>query len=139
MVFKKVKHKHPYVVDAMVVLPDHLHAIWTLPKSDHDYSTRWSLIKSAFSRGLHKKERVSESRIHKRERGIWQRRFWEHQIRDEEDFANHINYIHYNPVKHEHVTRTIDWPYSSFHKHVKNGWLPSDWAGMGEIDGVFGE
>ena len=138
-VMKSVKQHHPFTIDAMVILPEHLHAIWTLPQNDYDFAARWSLIKSGFSRGLPKDERISESRLKKRERGIWQRRYWEHQIRDEEDFANHIDYVHYNPVKHGYVKRCIDWSYSSFHKYVREGWLPENWAGIGEIEGAFGE
>ena len=138
-VFNKVKNSHPFSHEAMVILPDHLHAIWTLPQNDHDFAARWSLIKSGFSRGLPKGERISESRMKKRERGIWQRRYWEHQIRDDEDYARHVDYIHYNTVKHGYADQCIDWPYSSFHKYVREGWLPENWAGVGEIEGVFGE
>ncbi len=96
---KLVKHQHPFYIDAIVILPDHLHTIWTLPSDDSDYANRWMLIKSGFSRQLPKTERCNQSRIKKRERGIWQRRFWEHCIKDDADYANHIDYIHYNPVK----------------------------------------
>ena len=104
----KVKHSHPFRLDAMVVLPDHLHAIWTLPPDDRDYSTRWMLIKSNFSRGLIKQERINQSRKTRGERGIWQRRYWEHLIRDERDLNRHIDYIHYNPVKHGYVKCAAD-------------------------------
>ena len=124
----------------MVVLPDHLHTIWTLPEGDADFSTRWRLIKSAFSRNLTSDERISWSRATKGERGIWQRRYWEHTIRDEEDFTRHTDYVHINPVKHELVTRVKDWPYSSFHRMVKIGTYPTDWAGDASHDGGdFGE
>jgi putative transposase len=114
--FKTVKERHPFTIDAMVVLPDHLHCIWTLPEGDCDYAKRWSLIKIYFSKKLPKTERINASRAQKGERGIWQRRFWEHLIRNERDYLNHIEYIHINPIKHGYVQNAIDWPYSSIHK-----------------------
>ena len=137
---KTVKEKHPFSILAMVVLPEHLHALWRLPPGDADYPLRWSLIKSGFSRWLAKGERVSASRQAKRERGIWQRRYWEHQIRDETDLARHIEYIHYNPVKHGWVTRPVDWPHSTLHGYIERGMVTSDWGGkIGDgIDG-YGE
>ena len=125
---QEVLTSHPFRIDAMVVLPDHLHAIWTLPEDDADYPMRWSLIKAGFSRCIPADEQRSKSRIAKGERGIWQRRYWEHLIRDEQDYINHVNYIHYNPVKHGHVARVADWPYSTFHQAVKKGQYPSDWS-----------
>jgi putative transposase len=106
---KRVLDTHPFHIDAMVVMPEHLHAIWTLPPEDTDYATRWALIKAGFSRKLPKIERISGSRSSKGERGIWQRRYWEHQIRDEIDFARHVDYIDYNPVKHGYVKSPCDW------------------------------
>ena len=129
--FRVVKEAHPFKIDAMVILPDHLHTIWTLPDGDHDFSQRWRQVKSAFSREIAKEERVSRSRLRKQERGIWQRRFWEHAIRDEEDFRRHVDYIHFNPVKHGYVQKVADWPYSSFHQYVHFGILTVDWAGIG--------
>lgn len=126
---QSVQQKHPFNIDAMVVLPDHLHAIWTMPENDGDYSMRWRMIKSMFSRSLPNDERISVSRLAKGERGIWQRRYWEHQIRDELDFQRHVDYIHINPVKHGHVQRVKDWPHSSFHRYVREGLLPDNWAG----------
>jgi putative transposase len=127
-------------VDAIVVLPDHLHAIWTLPEGDADFAVRWRLIKSAFSRGMPHGERISVSRAAKNERGFWQRRYWEHTLRDERDLARHMDYIHFNPVKHGLVARVRDWPYSSFHRMVKLGIYPADWGGdAGELKGPFGE
>ncbi|OHX15604.1 transposase [Chromobacterium amazonense] len=126
---RQVRDRHPFEIVAMVVLPDHFHAVWTFPEGDADYPTRMALIKAAFSRNLPKIERIRESRERKRERGIWQRRYWEHQIRDEADLQAHVDYIHYNPVKHGHVERVLEWPYSSFHRYVRLGWLPEDWAG----------
>ena len=113
----------------MAVMPEHLHAIWQLPEGDSAYSTRWALIKAAFSRALLPSEQISLSRHLKRERGVWQRRYWEHCIRDADDLSRHIDYIHFNPVKHGYAKRPIDWPYSSIHRYVRAGLLPSDWAG----------
>ena len=138
--FRYVHSRHPFTMDAIVVLPDHLHAIWTLPEGDCDFSMRWRLIESAFSRGLPQTERVSRSRAAKAERGVWQRRYWEHTLRDENDVARHTDYIHFNPVKHGYVSRVRDWQYSSFHRMVEQGLLPEDWAGDGNADGSqFGE
>lgn len=114
--FKYVKERHPFTINAMVVLPDHLHCIWTLPEGDCDYAKRWALIKIYFSKTLPKTERINPSRTQKGERGIWQRRFWEHVIRDERDYLSHIEYIHNNPVKHGYVSNAKDWPYSSIHQ-----------------------
>jgi len=127
-VIKIVKRAHPFVIEAMAVLPEHLHAIWKLPEGDADYPMRWSLIKSGFSRRLEKTEFIRVSRFKKRERGIWQRRYWEHQIRDEWDFEKHVDYIHYNPVKHGYVKRPVDWPFSTFHRYVQTGVLPEHWG-----------
>jgi putative transposase len=124
-----VMQKHPFYIDAMVVLPDHIHAIWTLPENDADYALRWRLIKTHFSRNITKTEKISQSRISKGERGIWQRRYWEHTIKDDSDFGNHVDYIHINPVKHGYVTHATEWPYSSIHKYIKAGKLPNNWAG----------
>ena len=138
--FRKVRQRHPFTIDAMIVLPDHLHAVWTLPDGDAYFATRSQLIKSAFSHSLPSGERISESRAARGERGIWQRRYWEHTIRDERDFARHVDYIHINPVKHGLVTRVRDWPFSSFHRMVKLGVYPEDWAGDVAVnDGKFGE
>src|SRR6267142_264912 len=131
-VIQKVKALHPFRIDAMVILPDHLHAVWTLPVGDCDYPTRWMLIKTGFSRQIPKDERRSESRQAKGERSIWQRRYWEHLIRDDRDFARHADYIHYNPVKHGYVKRVEDWPHSTFHRFVARGIYPSDWGGVAQ-------
>jgi putative transposase len=132
-VMRLVKSRHPFDIDAIVILPDHLHTLWTLPEGDADYSTRWALIKAGFSRGLERKERIRPSRRRQGERGIWQRRFWEHTLRDEQDFERHVDYIHYNPVKHGWVKRVADWPYSSFQRFVKMGVYPPDWTASLEI------
>ncbi|MAX24261.1 MAG: transposase [Phycisphaeraceae bacterium] len=126
--FALVQQHHPFYMDAAVILPDHLHCIWTLPENDMDFSTRWRQIKSTFSRGIQSNEPKSQSRIHKNERGIWQRRFWEHLIRDEKDLHQHVDYIHFNPVKHGYVNRPVDWQYSSIHRYVSEGILTSDWG-----------
>ncbi len=126
---RQTRSRHTFEIIAMVVLPDHLHAIWTLPPGDADYPLRWALIKSAFSRSLPKTECIRDSRLAKRERGIWQRRYWEHQIRDEADLQAHVDYLHFNPVKHGYVRCVADWPFSSFHRYVRQGLLPADWAG----------
>lgn len=127
-VMRNVKAAHPFTINAIVVLPDHLHCIWTLPPGDSDYATRWSLIKGGYSRALPLNETRAESRRKRGERGIWQRRFWEHMIRDDLDCRRHADYIHWNPVKHGWARRVIDWEYSSFHSFVDKGIYPADWA-----------
>jgi putative transposase len=122
--FRSVRARHPFTIDAAVILPDHLHAIWTLPDGDPDFATHWRLIKSAFSRGLPSGERLTASRFAKGERGIWQRRYWEHTLRDDDDFARHFDYIHFNPVKHGLAARVRDWPYSSFHRWAGSALIP---------------
>lgn len=126
-----VKAKRPFRIDAMVILPDHLHAVCTLPVGDWDYPTRWMLIKAGFSRRLPAGERRNRSRMTKGERGIWQRRYWEHLIQDETDFRRHVDYVHWNPIKHGLVWRLVDWPYSSFHRYLRLGVLSVDWGGDG--------
>lgn len=128
----------PFTTIAVAVLPDHIHAVWKLPEGDADYSLRWSRIKAEFSRGLPAVER-SPSKQQRREKGIWQRRFWEHQIRDHIDLERHVDYIHYNPVKHGLGSRVSDWPHSSFHRYVSAGWLSADWAGDVREAVGFGE
>jgi putative transposase len=134
--FRETRARHPFAIEAIVVLPDHLHAIWTLPDGDADFAVRWRLIKATFSRGLPPREQVSASRVAKGERGIWQRRYWEHTLRDDSDVARHVDYIHFNPVKHGHVEYVREWPYSSFHRMVRLGLYPADWAGGGKDDGI---
>ncbi|MDJ0824838.1 MAG: transposase [Rhodobacter sp.] len=135
----------PMRCDAMVVLPDHMHAVWTLPAGDDAFSERWRKIKHRFSRAIggavgrtaHPTLR-SASKVAKRECGIWQRRFWEHVIRDEADFRMHVAYCWGNPVKHGYVARAVDWPYSSIHRDIRLGRVGPEWAG--EVpDGDFGE
>ncbi|MGH7871160.1 MAG: REP-associated tyrosine transposase [Candidatus Binatia bacterium] len=138
--FRYTQSRHPFTIDAVVVLPDHLHAIWTLPSGDADYAMRWRLTKTVFSRGLEQLEERSKSRRLKRERGIWQRRYWEHTLRDEDDFEHHCDYIHYNPVKHGYVRSVDSWPFSSFRKFAKRGLYPADWGGViGLEETAFGE
>jgi putative transposase len=136
---RKTRQRYPFRMDAFVVLPDHIHAVWTLPPDDADFSMRWRLIKSGFARSIPKRERLSRVRQARGERGIWQRRFWEHLIRDEADFARHVEYCYINPVKHALVRRVRDWPFSSFHRDVRAGIFPKDWAGETEPPGKFGE
>jgi putative transposase len=135
---RRVKQRHPFEIPAMVVLPEHLHAIWVLPEGDANYSLRWRQIKGTFSRLLPEQGWVSRSKHVRRERDIWQRRFWEHQIRDERDFSRHVDYIHINPVKHGHVQRAADWPYSSIHRFIRAGMISPDWA-HDPYEGTFGE
>jgi len=130
---------YAFSIDAFVVLPDHLHAIWKLPEDDCDFSTRWRLIKNRFAKALPRQERLSAVRVARSERGIWQRRFWEHLIRDELDYVRHMEYCYINPVKHGFVGRVRDWPYSSFHRDVRAGLFPEDWAGDSGASGEFGE
>jgi putative transposase len=121
---------YPFNTEAIVILPDHIHTIWTLPENDADFSKRWMLIKKQFSThysGMNKRT-VSQSMLKKRERGIWQRRFWEHLIRDEEDFQLHCDYIHYNPVKHGLVSSPGLWKHSSFTQFVAKGYYPPNWG-----------
>jgi len=182
-----VRNKHPFAIDAWVLLPDHLHCIWTLPENDHAYSVRWSMIKRlvtqavgahgtpyGFSReevaGAHgapyggsqlegrvrrahqdhsnllrgadpgNSTPISASRMRRREGCIWQRRFWEHCVRDQAGLNRCLDYLHWNPVKHGHVSRVAEWPFSTFHRYVRNGIYPEDWGGEGVVvDGAFGE
>ncbi|AUL72892.1 transposase [Pseudoalteromonas sp. 13-15] len=124
-----VKSQRPFYIDAWVVLPDHLHAVLTLPDDDVDYSSRWREIKKRFSKSLPKTEFLTQTRKRKNERGIWQRRFWEHTIRDDNDYWHHVNYVHFNPLKHGLVSQVADWPYSSFHRAVKQGIYTNNWCG----------
>lgn len=140
LAFKQGMASYPFILDGIVVLPDHLHMIMTLPPNDTGYAERLGFIKSAFSRQIKPTELISASRKSKRERGIWQRRFWEHVIRDARDYACHMDYIHYNPVKHGYVKSPSAWPYSSLHRYIDLGILPRDWGGSDVfIDPTFGE
>lgn len=136
--FRVTRAERPFAIDAIVVLPDHLHAVWTLPDGDADFSNRWRLIKARFSRGTGEFAPGSASRRAKQERGVWQRRFWEHCIRDETDFTRHVQYCWGNPVKHGLVARAVDWPWSSIHRDIGAGRVDPQWAADAE-DGRYGE
>jgi putative transposase len=136
---RRTRERFPFRIDAFVVLPDHIHAIWSLPPGDADFSLRWRLIKSRFARAIPKQEWRNPVRQKRGERAIWQRRFWEHLIRDDTDYARHVEYCHINPVKHGLVRRVRDWPHSSFHRDVSDGLFTEDWAGEVAADGEFGE
>jgi len=139
MAFRATREARSFTMDAIVILPDHLHAILTLPQDDADFAGRWRRIKGDFSmrllrRGLDIKRHANG------ELALWQRRYWEHTIRDDTDFARHADYIHYNPVKHGFVTQVRDWPHSSFHLYVRRGIVPADWAGnVEETKSAYGE
>ena len=123
-----VKRRHPFRIHAWVVLPDHMHCVIELPHDDADFATRWRLIKMNFSKSLPKVEPRSAVRIVRGERGIWQRRYWEHLIRDEKDFCAHVDYVHINPMKHGLVDSVQEWPYSTFHRYVEKGIYTEDWG-----------
>lgn len=127
---KYVLSRHPFKIDSFVLLPEHLHCIWTLPEGDCDFSTRWNLVKGYFTKNCGKqfKSQPSSSQKKKREQAIWQPRFWEHQIRDEKDFTSHVEYIHYNPVKHGLAKSPADWQFSSFSRYVDSGLYDPDWG-----------
>jgi len=135
----------PFAIDAWVLLPDHLHCIWTLPPDDADFSKRWAMIKRFVSKrcgpALLRNQWLSDSKKKRNESTIWQRRYWEHMIRDEDDFRRHIDYLHFNPVKHGLVQRTKDWPFSTFHRYVDDGVYSEDWGNVGEeqVEDEFGE
>ena len=126
--FRRTLADHPVRVDAIVVLPDHLHCLWQLPPGDAAYPSRWRSIKARFAEQVANDVSPSASRLRKGERGVWQRRYWEHRIRDDADYARHLDYIHYNPVKHGHVAMARDWPYSSFRRWVARGMYAEDWG-----------
>lgn len=132
--FRYVKQRKPFRMEAVVIMPDHLHCIWTLPPEDADFSIRWSMLKGHFSRSLPAGEQISPSRVKRRERGIWQRRFWAHLLTGQDDFNNHFDYLHWNPVKHGWVRQAADWPHSSFHRFVELGVYPRDWGHSGDFD-----
>ncbi|WP_396586864.1 REP-associated tyrosine transposase [Bermanella sp. R86510] len=131
---RKVLSASPFHIDAWVVLPEHMHAMWTLPVNDMDYAWRWRAIKRYFSTGLPIIENRTALQMNRNERNIWQQRYWEHTIRNARDYEHHLNYIHINPLKHGHVNQVRDWPYSSFHRYVKKGVYPESWAGSGFIE-----
>jgi putative transposase len=128
----RAREHHPFEIDAWVLLPDHMHCIWTLPDGDADFSTRWNVIKRGVTRRvgarLQRADLMNESKAAHRESTLWQRRFWEHQIRDDADYQAHKDYIHFNPVKHGLIRQVCDWPHSSFHRYVASGVYAVDWA-----------
>ena len=126
--FRRVMEDRPFVMDAIVVLPDHLHCIWQLPEGDNDFPERWRQIKRFVSIGM-------KSPLNARnEKTLWQRRYWEHLLRNEEDWRHHMDYIHYNPVKHGYSKRPADWPYSSFKQAVARGWYEASWGEQESAD-----
>lgn len=130
--FREAKLQWTFETNAIVLLPDHLHAIWTLPPGDSDYSTRWAWIKKEFTKAYldsgGEEQVISHSRKANRRRGVWQRRFWEHAIEDEDDFESHFDYVHWNPVKHGYVECPKYWPHSSFHRWVEKGVYEKSWG-----------
>lgn len=126
--FRTVQRRHPFDIDAIVILPDHLHAIFTLPAGDGDFSMRWNQIKGRFSKALPRSESLTPTQQRRRERGIWQHRYWEHLIRDERDLENHVNYVHINPVNRGYAQRASEWPHSSIHRYIGHGLILEDWA-----------
>jgi putative transposase len=130
----------PFHIDSWVVLPDHMHCMWTLPEGDDDFPSRWLAIKKQFSKAMPMTEIRSPVMRARRERAIWQRRYWEHRIRDADDYARHMDYVHFNPVKHGLIDHPANWPYSTFRRAVRDGFYPADWApGAGRMEGEFGE
>lgn len=133
-----VRETRPFVVDAWVILPDHMHCMWTLPDGDVDYAARWLALKryvaSDVGRRLQESAFAAPSPHHRREVTLWQRQFWEHPIHDQADFERHMDYIHFDPVKHGQVARVQDWPHSTFHRHVQEGTYAPDWHGSEGIE-----
>ncbi len=123
---------HPFEINGWVLLPDHLHCIWTLPPDDADFGVRWAMIKRFVTKqcgsSLRREDWMNDSKRKRKESTLWQRRFWEHQIRDEQDYEAHMNYLHFNPVKHGYVKSVKDWPYSTFHRYVRAGVYSEDWS-----------
>jgi putative transposase len=149
--FCRIRVKRPFELDAVVVLPDHLHCIWTLPPGDSYFPTRWRLIKTWFTkrcnlpasgyatltRPTYRSIRTEERRISDAGQAVWQNRYWEHVLRDETDYRRHVEYIHYNPVKHGYVKTPLDWPHSSFFRYVEAGTYSRDWGGdVREFEGI---
>lgn len=136
---REVRRIRPFDLIAIVLLPDHLHTIWTLPHDDSDYSTRWRHIKSLFTSAWLAQEgtdiAVTRSRMSRGERGIWQRRFYEHTCRDETDLKRCLDYLHVNPLRHGLVHRVQDWPWSSFHRFVQLREYPINWGNASIWDG----
>lgn len=142
LAWDNTRSRFPFTTLAVCLLPDHLHCIWKLPEGDSNYSIRWKEIKKLFTkhylREIGPGEVLNDSRIKRKEAAVWQRRFWEHTIDSEDDLESHLDYIHYNPVKHGYVENATDWPWSSFHKFVGQGVYEKDWSGgdIGRIKGL---
>ena len=136
--FRVTRHERPFSIDGVVVLPDHLHVVITLPTSDDNFPARWKRFKSLFTRLVVERDRAGGRNL-RGEYELWQRRYWEHTIRDESNLARHIDYIHFNPLKHKLVSRVEEWPHSSFHHYVRQGVLPRDWGGSIALESRFGE
>lgn len=134
--WQDTRAKHPFSTDAISLLPDHLHCIITLPEGDSDYPKRWSMIEGLFTKYMQAAQALDRasagSRARKREAVIWQRRYWEHLIRDEDDLRRHLDYIHFNPVKHGYVFRPADWEWTSLHRYVRLGWYDAEWGAQGQ-------
>jgi putative transposase len=128
---RAARSRHPFHIDAWVVPPDHMHCLWTLPTDDFDFPVRWRTIKALFSRSVPPAADRRASLVRKREAGIWQRRYWEHTIRDDRDYAAHMDDIHFSPVKHGFAARPADWPHSSYARCVTRGLYPTDWTAEG--------
>jgi putative transposase len=140
---QEVRHSLPLSIYAWVLLPDHLHAIWTLPENDDNFASRWAVIKRSVSEQYSAPDgivgSIDDSNGKRGEKRIWQRRFWDHLIRDDLDLHRHLDYLHCNPVKHGYVKRVIDWPYSTFHRYVAKGLYPNDWGGINEEEMAMGD
>ena len=134
MAIRETRTRLPFHIDAWVVLPEHLHWLWTLPEGDADFPTRWQAIKTAFSKSLPRAPSPTSASLRPRESGIWQRRYWEHTIRDERDYTAHMDYIHFNPVKHGLAHHPAAWPYSTFKTCVAKGQYPPDWNGSANAE-----
>lgn len=130
--YASVQKRYPFETVAICVMPNHLHAIWTLPDGDSDYSLRWRLIKTGFSNHFSASSALSASKQRRHEKGIWQRRFYEHTVHNDADLQRCVDYVHFNPVKHGFAASVKDWPFSSFHRFVRDGLLPPDWGGTHE-------
>ena len=125
--FRILLARHPFTLEAIVILPDHLHTMWRMHEEDGDFSMRWRVLKRLFSTRL-EAPIPNESRARKREKSVWQRRFWDHVIRDDDDWRRHLDYLHYNPVRHGYCDEPGEWPYSSFARMVARGWYEPDWG-----------
>ena len=136
--FHTIQKQRPFEIVAAVILPEHLHVVMALPDDDCDYPGRWKAIKSCFTRALVKENPVGLTRNRKGEYNLWQRRYWEHQIRDEMDLKHHVDYIHYNPLKHGYTSQVVEWPYSSFHRYVKAEVIEPCWGGDFKSEGLTG-